>query len=268
MLRTNAIHYEHEQTNFKLNDISLHIQEGEVVSLIGPNGSGKSTLLKVISQLLKPKSGEVFLDEKNIKSMKSKEIAKTLTMLPQMNNYQLDLTVQELVEFGRHPHSGHKLKLTAEDEEIVNWAIEVTGLSAYKHRLLPSMSGGERQRAWIAMTIAQHPKVLLLDEPTTYLDIAHQLEVMELVKQLNEQYNMTVIMVLHDINQAAQYSDRLIVLKRGVVHYDGLPHCVLCKEMFESIFEIEADISLKNGRPSFIPLRKSKTIRELKGEIK
>lgn len=256
MLRTESIHYEHDLTKFKLNDISININEGEIVSLIGPNGSGKSTLLRVISRLLKPSSGSIFLGEQNIAKLKSAEVAKTLTMLPQMNNYQLDLTVRELVEFGRHPHSGHKLSLTKEDQEIVEWAIEVTGLTHMQNRLLPSMSGGERQRAWIAMTVAQHPKVLLLDEPTTYLDIAHQLEVMELVKELNRKYDMTVIMVLHDINQAAQYSDRMIVLKKGQLHYDGLPHCVLCKEMFESIFEIEAEIYQQAGRPVFTPIRK------------
>ena len=253
MLRTEHINYQHEFTNFRLDDINLHINEGEVVSLIGPNGSGKSTLLRVISRLIKPNSGTVYLDERNIRAMKSTEVAKTLTMLPQMNNYQLDLTVRELVEFGRHPHSGGKMVLSKEDMEIVDWAIEVTGLKHLQNRVLPSMSGGERQRAWIAMTVAQHPKVLLLDEPTTYLDIAHQLEVMELVKELNHKYNMTVIMVLHDINQAAQNSDRLVVLKKGKIHYDGLPHCVLCKEMFQSIFEIDADIYMQGGYPVFTP---------------
>lgn len=256
MLRTESIHYEHDLTKFRLNDISLSINEGEIVSLIGPNGSGKSTLLRVISRLLKPNSGTIYLREENIQKMKSTEVAKTLTMLPQMNNHLLDLTVRELVEFGRHPYSGNKLGLSKEDREIVEWALEVTGLSQMQNRLIPSMSGGERQRAWIAMTVAQHPKVLLLDEPTTYLDIAHQLEVMELVKDLNCQYNMTIIMVLHDINQAAKYSDRIIVLKQGQLHYDGLPHCVLCKEMFQSIFEIEAEIYNQDGRPVFTPIRK------------
>lgn len=256
MLRTESISYEHDLTKFQLDQITIDIKQGEIVSLIGPNGSGKSTLLRVISRLLKPNSGAVYLGEKNIREMKANDVAKTLTMLPQMNNHQLDLTVRELVEFGRHPHSGKKMKLSKEDIEIVDWAIQVTGLTAMQHRLLPSMSGGERQRAWIAMTVAQHPKVLLLDEPTTYLDIAHQLEVMELVQELNKKYNMTVVMVLHDINQAAQYSDRLIVLKRGKLYYDGLPHCVLCKEMFESIFDIEADITMKAGRPVFTPIRK------------
>lgn len=257
MLRTESITYEHDLTKFQLDNISINIKQGEIVSLIGPNGSGKSTLLRIISRLLKPNSGAVYLGEENILEMKSNDVAKTLTMLPQMNSHQLDLTVRELVEFGRHPHSGKKMKLSKEDVEIVEWALNVTGLKSMEQRLLPSMSGGERQRAWIAMTVAQHPKVLLLDEPTTYLDIAHQLEVMELVRELNEKYNMTVIMVLHDINQAAQYSDRLVVLKRGKLCYDGLPHCVLCKEMFESIFEIEADITMREGRPVFTPIRKS-----------
>lgn len=255
MLRTEHIKYKQEFTNFRLDDINLKINEGEVVSLIGPNGSGKSTLLRVLSRLLKPNSGTVYLDERNIHEMKSKEVARTLTMLPQMNNHQLDLTVRELVEFGRHPHSGGKTVLSKEDLEIVDWAIEVTGLKYLQNRVLPSMSGGERQRAWIAMTVAQHPKVLLLDEPTTYLDIAHQLEVMALVKELNEKYNMTVIMVLHDINQAAQNSERMIVLKKGKIHYDGSPHCVLCKEMFQSIFEIDAEIYMQGGTPVFTPVK-------------
>lgn len=256
MLRTESIHYEHDFTKFQLQDISLTINQGEIVSLIGPNGSGKSTLLRVISRLLKPTSGSVFLGGENIQQMKSMDVAKTLTMLPQMNNHQLDLTVRELVEFGRHPHNDKKLSLTKEDVGIVDWAIEVTGLTQLQNRVLPSMSGGERQRAWIAMTVAQHPKVLLLDEPTTYLDIAHQLDVMELVQELNQKHKMTVIMVLHDINQAAQYSDRLIVLKRGKLQYDGLPHCVLCKEMFQSIFDIDAEIHMQAGRPVFTPIRK------------
>lgn len=255
MLRANDINYERKETNFQLKNIDIHIQEGEIVSLIGPNGSGKSTLLRVIANLIKLNSGAVHVDGQQVDKMKGSELAKILAMLPQMNNHMLDLTVRELVEFGRHPHSGKKMTLTQEDQEIIDWALEVTGLSHLQNRLLTSMSGGERQRAWIAVTVAQHPKVLLLDEPTTYLDISHQLEVMELVKELNAKYNMTVIMVLHDINQAAQYSDRIIVLKRGTLHYDGLPHCVLCKEMFQTIFEIDAEIHMRGNRPTFTPIK-------------
>ncbi|MBE1555254.1 ABC transporter ATP-binding protein [Sporosarcina limicola] len=254
MLLTKDVSFEHS-SSFQLESIDLHIKEGEIVSLIGPNGSGKSTFLRLISRLISPKTGEVFLDGQSVESMKSQDVAKKLAMLPQMQDHELDLTVAELVEFGRYPHRGAYSKLTKEDEEIVQWAIDVTRLNDFKNRMLQSLSGGERQRAWIAMAIAQRPKILLLDEPTTFLDISHQLEVMELVKELNARFDMTVVMVLHDINQAARYSDRLIVLKKGKIQFDGIPQCVLCKEMFQSIFEIDADIYQENGKSFFTPIK-------------
>lgn len=257
LLQTNQLSFERSAA-FKLHNIDINIQPGEIVSLIGPNGSGKSTLLRVIARLISPDEGAVLLDGEEIVKMKTEDVAKKLAMLPQMNDHQLDLTVRELVGFGRYPHKKRSGRLSAEDEDIIDWALEVTGLTHMSGRVLPAMSGGERQRAWIAMAIAQRPKVLLLDEPTTYLDISHQLEVMELVHELNEKFGMTVVMVLHDINQAAQYSDRLIVLKRGEVHYDGIPQCVMCKEMFESIFEIDADIYRQNGKFFFTPNRLKK----------
>ncbi|MBW3216480.1 ABC transporter ATP-binding protein, partial [Salmonella enterica subsp. enterica serovar Javiana] len=149
-------------------------------------------------------------------------------------------------------------RLNKEDEEIVDWALSVTNLEGYEYRLLHSLSGGERQRAWIAMTLAQRTNVLLLDEPTTFLDIVHQLEVMELVKRLNEEFGMTIIMVLHDINQAAQYSDRLLVLKRGKIQYDGIPEEVLRHEMFQHVFGIDVDIFQGSDKPFFTPKRISK----------
>ncbi|QNK88005.1 ABC transporter ATP-binding protein [Sporosarcina sp. resist] len=254
MLLTKDVAFEHSPS-FQLQAIDLHIKEGEIVSLIGPNGSGKSTLLRLVSRLITPKSGEVILDGQMIGSMKSLDVAKKLAMLPQMQDHQLDLTVGELIEFGRYPHRGAYGKLTKEDDEIVQWAMEVTRLTRFKNRTLQSLSGGERQRAWIALAVAQRPKILLLDEPTTFLDISHQLEVMELVEELNTKFGMTVVMVLHDINQAARYSDRLVVLKDGKVQYDGIPQCVLCREMFQSIFEIDADIYKDNGKPFFTPIR-------------
>lgn len=254
MLLTDKVSFKHS-TSFQLNEIDLHIKEGEIVSVIGPNGSGKSTYLRVLSRLIKPQKGEVVIDGQLIQSMKSIDVAKKLAMLPQIQDHQLDLTVGELVEFGRYPHRGAHGRLSQKDEEIVQWALHVTKLEAYKDRLLQSLSGGERQRAWIAMAVAQRPKVLLLDEPTTFLDIAHQLEVMELVKELNGQFNMTIVMVLHDINQAARYSDRLIVFKNGEIQYDGLPQCVLCREMFQTIFEIDADIYEEKGKTFFTPIR-------------
>jgi len=254
LLLTKDVSFEHSPS-FQLQAIELHIKEGEIVSLIGPNGSGKSTLLRLVSRLITPKSGEVILDEQMIGSMKSLDVAKKLAMLPQMQDHQLDLTVGELIEFGRYPHRGAYGKLTKEDGEIVQWAMEVTRLTGFKNRTLQSLSGGERQRAWIALAVAQRPMILLLDEPTTFLDISHQLEVMELVEELNTKFGMTVVMVLHDINQAARYSDRLVVLKDGKVQYDDIPQCVLCREMFQSIFEIDADIYKDNGKPFFTPIR-------------
>lgn len=259
MLLTKDVSFEYS-SSFQLDAIELHIQKGEIVSLIGPNGSGKSTFLRLISRLITPNSGEIILDGEMIRSMKSVEVAKKLAMLPQMQDHQLDLTVGELIEFGRYPHRGAYGKLTKEDDEIVHWAMEVTRLTPFKNRILQSLSGGERQRAWIAMAVAQRPQILLLDEPTTFLDISHQLDVMELVKELNAQFGMTVVMVLHDINQAARYSDRLIVLKHGEIHYDGIPQCVLCQEMFQSIFEIDADIYEENGAPFFTPIRSRKEV--------
>lgn len=254
MLTAKELSYRQSET-FSLEDINLHIPSGEIVSLIGPNGSGKSTFLRVISRLLPPDEGEVILDGQKIVQMNTKDVAKTLAMLPQMQDHQLDLTVGELVEFGRHPHRNRSGKFSVEDREVTEWALEVTHLKPFRNRLLNSLSGGERQRAWIAMAVAQRPKVLLLDEPTTYLDIAHQLEVMELVKELNATFGMTIVMVLHDINQAARYSDRLVVLKDGCIRFDGIPQCVLCKDMFHSIFEIDADIFTKNGMCFFTPTK-------------
>jgi iron complex transport system ATP-binding protein len=254
VLLAKRIDYNYSEV-FGLKAIELEIKQGEIVGLIGPNGSGKSTFLRLLSRLITPKSGEIVLDGKGIQQLKSIEIAKQLAMLPQMNEHRLDITVRELIEFGRHPHKNWFDRMNEEDADIINWALSLTKLEKYEHRFLHSLSGGERQRAWIAMAIAQRPKILLLDEPTTYLDIAHQLEVMELVQTLNREFGMTVVMVLHDINQAAQYSDRLIVMKDGAIEYDGIPQCVLCKNMFEHIFDIDVDIYNDGEKPFFTPKR-------------
>ncbi|WP_002145656.1 ABC transporter ATP-binding protein [Bacillus cereus] len=257
MISVNKVFYAHSE-RFQMQNMNVHIKAGEIVSLIGPNGSGKSTLLRLIARLLKQSEGNIILDGTNIHTMKSADVAKQLAMLPQMHDHQLDLTVKELIQFGRGPHKSWSSRLNKEDEEIVDWALSVTNLEGYEYRLLQSLSGGERQRAWIAMTLAQRTNVLLLDEPTTFLDIVHQLEVMELVKRLNEEFGMTIIMVLHDINQAAQYSDRLLVLKRGKIQYDGVPEEVLCQQMFQHVFGIEVDIFQGSDKPFFTPKRISK----------
>lgn len=259
MLHIKDVSYRHSPS-FQLNDIDIRIQKGEVISLVGPNGSGKSTLLRLISRLLKPGQGEVILDGSTIAAMKNKAIAQKLAMLPQMQDHQSDLTVYELIEFGRYPHQNARGRLTRKDEEIIAWAMDVTKLNDYGNRMLHTLSGGERQRAWIALALAQRPKVLLLDEPTTFLDISHQLEVMELVQELNRTLDMTILMVLHDINQAARYSDRLIVMKEGNIQYDGIPQCVLCREMFQSVFEIDAAIHHEQGSTFFTPIKLKKEV--------
>lgn len=259
MLHIKDVSYSHS-TSFQFNKINVQIQKGEIVSLVGPNGSGKSTMLRLVSRLLKPNEGEVILDGSTMQSMKNKAIAKKLAMLPQIQDQAFDLTVAELIEFGRYPHQKSHGRLTREDEEIIAWAMDVTRLNGYENRMLDTLSGGERQRAWIALAVAQRPKILLLDEPTTFLDISHQLEVMELVQKLNKEFDMTILMVLHDLNQAAKYSNRLIVLKNGNIHYDGIPQCVLCREMFQSVFHIDALIHHDQGNTFFTPLKLEKEV--------
>lgn len=240
-----------------LQDIDIEINQGEIVSIIGPNGSGKSTLIKALSRCLKLSGGEIFLHEKDIFSVKSKEIAQEIAVLPQIKKSPKDLSVENLVSFGRYPHLGFGKKLSSRDKDIVAWAIEKTGLSEYSQRLLYSLSGGERQRAWIAMALAQEPNILILDEPTTYLDISFQLEILELIKDLNQSLNLTVIMVLHDLNQAARYSDKIYVLNQGEIQHCGSPETTIRNNLLRDIFKIDAHIYEDeiNNCPYFIPYK-------------
>ncbi|MCY9517077.1 ABC transporter ATP-binding protein [Paenibacillus apiarius] len=240
--------------HFAIKDVSLYAEQGERISIIGPNGSGKSTLLKLMARLLKPHHGVVMLDGKDIADMKGKDSAKALSMLTQIQPQLTDMTVRDLVQYGRHPYSSMLTGTSREDRAVTEWAICATRMENLADRPLESLSGGERQRAWIAMALAQQPKVLLLDEPTTYLDIANQLEVLELMNQLNSQMNMTVVMVLHDINQAAQYSDRMIVMHEGSIVHHGAPRDVMTPDMFESVFRIRVRIHQEEAYPYIFPL--------------
>lgn len=238
-----------------LNNANFKVNNGEIVTIIGPNGSGKSTLIKTISRCLKPQSGEIFLDGINIYKIPTKKIAREISILPQVKNISADITVEKLVSYGRYPHISFGKRINKDDQEIINWALEKTGLIELRDRYVATLSGGERQRAWIAMALAQKPKILILDEPTTYLDISYQLEVLELVKELNKSLDLTVIMVLHDLNQAARYSDNIYVLRDGRICEYGRPSKIIKSKLLKEVFRIEAHVyeDEVNCCPYFIP---------------
>ncbi|AOZ93907.1 ABC transporter ATP-binding protein [Paenibacillus crassostreae] len=240
--------------SFSLGSLSFYIPKQQITSIIGPNGSGKSTTLRLMANLLKPDNGCVFIEGKEISQIGHKQLARKMTMLSQIQNVQMDIVVRDLVSHGRLPHCKWHERLGLQDQKLIDWALSVTSLTHLQFRSLQTLSGGERQRAWIAMAIVQSPEILLLDEPTTYLDISHQLELMNLVEYLNSELHMTIVMVLHDLNQAAKYSDRLVVMKEGKIFREGSPGEVFDTALFKDVFSIEAKIFKENGVPYFIPL--------------
>ncbi len=226
-----------------LSHVDLSFSEGRRTAIIGPNGAGKSTLLRALASLFTDYAGDVLLGGVNVKSIGRKQAARQMAILPQSMQAPPDITVRRLVDYGRFPYRGMFTSSNPkEDREAVEWALSVTRLTDFQHRQVISLSGGERQRAWIAMALAQRPKILLLDEPTTYLDIAHQLEVMQIIRHVNEKYGMTVIMVLHDINHALQYADEIVVIKDHGIYGQGAPRDVLTVEMLARVFGVQADI--------------------------
>lgn len=238
-----------------IKDLNLEIHMGKITALIGANGSGKSTILKTMARIMSPKDGLVLLDGKSIHSQSTKEVAKCLAMLPQNPSAPEGLTVYELVTYGRFPHQKGFGTLTTEDKEIVSWALEVTGMEEFYDRPVDQLSGGQRQRAWIAMALAQQTEILFLDEPTTFLDMAHQLEVLKLLEKLNHEEGRTIIMVVHDLNHAARYAQHMVAINYGTVVSEGSPKEVMTKEVLRDVFGIEADIILdpRIGVPLCIP---------------
>ncbi|MGX2961149.1 ABC transporter ATP-binding protein [Peribacillus sp. JNUCC 23] len=225
-----------------LDSVNAEIEEGKITTIIGPNGSGKSTLLGVMSRNYFPYIGEVILDGKAISQYKPKEFAKKLAIVHQQNEAPWDITVEKLVAFGRLPHKGFLSQNQEEDEQAIEWALTCTKLHDKRKKTLEQLSGGERQRVWIAMTLAQRTPLLFLDEPTTYLDIYYQLEVLELIKELNEKHGLTIVMVLHDINQAIRYSDKIIVMNEGNVVESGHPLDVITTAMVKQIYGVDVMI--------------------------
>lgn len=221
--------------------VNMHVKQGEFVSIVGPNGCGKSTLLKAIARVVKPRSGQIQLWGKDTVKLHSKQIAKRIAVLPQIRQTPDDFSVESLINHGRYPHSGLMGRLNAKDRQIVTWAIKKTGLSHHRHKMINQLSGGERQRAWIAMALAQKTDVIILDEPTTFLDLAHQLDVLELLKKLNVEDNVTIVLVIHNLNQAIRYSDRCYVMKRGRIAAVGQPDSVIDTQLLHDIFYVDSD---------------------------
>jgi iron complex transport system ATP-binding protein len=236
--------------------LDLGIETGTVTTIIGPNGCGKSTLLRALGRLLKPSGGEVLLDGKRIDRMPSKEVARILGVLPQAPTAPEGLTVADLVARGRHPHQTWYRQWSSDDESAVSEALSMTGLLDLSDRPLDELSGGQRQRAWISMALAQGTDLLLLDEPTTFLDLAHQIEVLELVRRLHGELGRTVVMVLHDLNLAARYADRLVAMRDGKVIASGTPAEVLTEGLLAEVFDLDAKVieDPVAGTPLVIPI--------------
>lgn len=238
-----------------LSGLSLDVPKGKIMTLIGQNGCGKSTLLKIIPRAVTPRSGFCALDSKPLRAYKSKILARRIAYLAQVHTSPPDIDVRTLVSYGRYPYMKPGRGMTKADGDIVTDVIRMTGLEKLYEQPLSTLSGGERQRAWIAMTVAQEPEILVLDEPTTYLDIGYQIEVLELVRRLNRTLGITILMVLHDLNLAARYSNILAAIKDGRVYASGNPFEVLTAENLRALFGIGAAVTRDEAHdcPFFIP---------------
>ncbi len=240
-------------------NLNLTVPTGKITALVGANGSGKSTILKTMARIMRPQSGSVLLDGRMIHKQSTKEVARQLAILPQNPTAPDGLTVSELVSYGRFPHQKGFGSLSAEDKDVIRWAIHITAMEAFRDRPVDQLSGGQRQRAWIAMALAQQTEILFLDEPTTFLDMAHQLEVLQLLQQLNEEERRTIVMVVHDLNHASRYAQHIVAIKSGTVISEGTPHQVMTRDVLREVFSIEADILVdpRSGVPLCLPFKLS-----------
>ncbi|HEY4418777.1 MAG TPA: ABC transporter ATP-binding protein [Pseudonocardia sp.] len=236
--------------------LDLDVVAGTITAVIGPNGCGKSTLLRALGRLLKPTAGQVVLDGKRIDRVPTREVAKVLGLLPQAPSAPEGLTVADLVARGRHPHQAWYRQWSADDEDAVAQALDWTGIADLAERPVDQLSGGQRQRAWISMALAQGTDLLLLDEPTTFLDLAHQVDVLELVRRLHSEAGRTVVMVLHDLNLAARYADRLVAMREGRIVAAGKPAEVITEELLDEVFGLAARVipDPVAGTPLVVPI--------------
>ncbi len=242
--------------NTVLPDMTLSIPDNEVTVIIGPNACGKSTFLRSLARLVSPSGGQVVLDGKNLAKHPSREVARTLAILPQIQSTPDGIRVRDLVERGRIPYQSILRQWSRADDDAVARALEMTGLSDHAERYVQDLSGGQRQRAWIALCLAQDTGILLLDEPTTFLDIAHQIEVLELIRKLNRENGRTIAMVLHDVNLAARYADHMVALKDGQVFSSGRPEEIITEAMMVDVFDLRCKVLPDPVRntPMIVPL--------------
>lgn len=239
-----------------IENLKLKLKEGIITSIIGPNGAGKSTILKSITKLIS-KSGKIFILEKEIEKMSYKDLAQKIAMLLQQNQTPEDMTVERLIEMGRSPHKKWFQSLSKNDNHIICEAMHLCGIYNYKNRLVKELSGGERQRVFLAMALAQDTEILFLDEPTTYLDISFQIDILELIKKINKKRKLTVVMVLHDLNHAFQYSDEIIIIKNGKLIKQGPTKELLDTNLIRDVYNIETEIIYKNDTPHILTLGKT-----------
>lgn len=261
LLRVENLTFSYEEKRLKkagkiiLNDVSLEIPREKITTLIGANGCGKSTLFNLMTKNLNANKGKIYLEEKNIRGMKQKEFAKRVAIVHQNNEAAPDITVDKLVSYGRSPHLGLFGTLSTQDKGFIDWALEVTDIKDLRDREVMSLSGGQRQRVWIAMALAQKTDILFLDEPTTYLDIRYQIELLEMIQKLNRDYQITIIMVLHDMNHAVYYSDEILGLKDGKVLIQGNPEEVVTTDCIEKIYGIRLQVEKMNDRKVVMTVR-------------
>lgn len=241
--------------NHVIRDLSVNISEGKITTLIGANGCGKSTLFNLITKNLKPRSGTIKLGGTDISAIKLRDYAKQVAIVHQYNTAPDDISVEKLVGYGRTPHRGFgQPGNSEEDEGKIALAMQITNIEKFRDRAVSQLSGGQKQRVWIAMALAQDTKILFLDEPTTYLDIRYQLDILRLVKRLKTEYNITVVMVLHDINQSLYYSDEIIAMKDGAIIAQGEPEQVISEQLIKDVYDVDLRLTEVDGKPFVLPV--------------
>lgn len=242
-----------KHTVLKRLDLDLHA--GRITTLIGANGCGKSTLFHLMTKNLRPDAGRILLRDQDISACRLRDFARQVAIVHQYNTAPADLSVEKLVAYGRTPYQTMGLSPDPEaDAEKIRWALEITHTDKYRDKPVAELSGGQKQRVWIAMALAQGTQVLFLDEPTTYLDIRYQLQILHLIRQLNREYGMTIVMVLHDINQSLHYSDEIVAMSDGQVCAHGLPEEIVTPQLIRRVYDVDLAIRPVDGKPFVIPV--------------